>query len=1122
MGRRRKLKHLLLIIMSVLLILSSVSYIRPVYASTDGYKLSEAESFSSKSGSNLKVESCPDGGQSVGGTNDNQYLEYENFDFGSGISGATNFSARVAVKGSNAGGDIEIWIDGPNSTNGKKVGTLSVTATAPDNWNVYQTMSTDITEITGVHNVYLVLKVAAGKTYVANINWFQFSKSLNSIELIKLPTKTSYHIGESLDLTGLEVSGTYIDGTKRVEEIRASDVSGFNSSSSTTIQTLTITVRGKKVTFSVKINPKILQSIIAPKSITGVENGTAPSTVALGLPSNVVLVTDAGNVNAPVKWEIDSSGYNPALKDEQSFSITGLVNKPQDITNPNNVALSTQINVTVLASSTPEKDTSYKFSFMAISDTHSNVKGDSNDIILNEAMNDAVNNNVKSVSVVGDLTDYGTDAQYDTFMSTMNKYPELNRNYVFGNHDVRWMNGFETAKNRFLTHTGMPAVYFDKWINGYHFIYLATETDDKDSAYLSDTQLNWLKVKLAEGANKSKPIFLFVHQPLGNTVSMTRPEDGYQSDEVQDQKFKDIVGEYPQSVLITGHVHDDIRLPGTLYNKQYFSMIRDGAIKYFPSYSKEPGAQGLIFDIYADRVVINGRDFAKKSTIATWTINNYTQDALQADQQAPTVPSNITTKLVTDKKAILSWDASTDNFKGNVGVTGYEIFNGGTLIGSTTGRTNFEVTGLKANTTYQFTVKAKDAAGNVSEESSVINVTTLAFDPAPVNLTLNKTATANGSLIGNDPSKAVDGSAENGSKWSSNTNGDKWLMVDLGQDYDISRWIVKHSGEGGESLSLNTKNYKLQGSLDGTTWKDLDTVAGNVSNSTDRYFNKTNVRYVRLYITTPQNYAETGTANIYEFEVYGRSEDVDSPITTATTDGFIGDDVWNIKNVNVNFNAEDNLNGTGVKRIETRIDEGEWVTQNQLTLTSEGIHKVKYRAIDNTGNVEVTKQLIINIDKTGPIVTESVPVDGSIYENDGKITPKFKFADNLSGVDNNKTTITLDADPYKIETPIALYQLRLGLHSLVIYSVDNAGNIGTKTIQFKTIATYESIYGLVKRFADSEWIDNAGIANSLQEKLGNNNLKGFLNEVQAQSGKHITTEAAEYLLRDAQYLLSQQ
>ena len=184
------------------------------------------------------------------------------------------------------------------------------------------------------------------------------------------------------------------------------------------------------------------------------------------------------------------------------------------------------------------------------------------------------------------------------------------------------------------------------------------------------------------------------------------------------------------------------------------------------------------------------------------------------------------------------------------------------------------MTGLKKKKTYQFTVKARDAAGNVSAASSPLKVTTLAFDPAPVNLVLNKEVTANGSVVGYEPSKAVDGSAESGRKWSSNTTGDKWLMVDLGGNYDISRWVVKHAGEGGETLSLNTKNYKLQGSLDGTTWTDLDSVEGNVSNSTDRYIRKSTARYVRLYITTPQNYAETGTANIYEFEVYGGNDDV--------------------------------------------------------------------------------------------------------------------------------------------------------------------------------------------------------------------------------------------------------
>ena len=170
-------KSLLSFILIVAFLLNGIVGYTPVHAASDGYSLTEAESFSSKSGAYLKVENCPDGGQCIGGTNDNQYLVYNNFDFGSGANGATKFSARLSVKGSNAGGNIEIRLDSPT---GPLAGTLTVATTAPDNWNVYQTQSTDIANVTGVHDVYLVLKVAAGKTYVANLNWFQFSKTLDS------------------------------------------------------------------------------------------------------------------------------------------------------------------------------------------------------------------------------------------------------------------------------------------------------------------------------------------------------------------------------------------------------------------------------------------------------------------------------------------------------------------------------------------------------------------------------------------------------------------------------------------------------------------------------------------------------------------------------------------------------------------------------------------------------------------------------------------------------------------------------------------------------------------------------------------------------------------------------
>jgi chitodextrinase len=93
------------------------------------------------------------------------------------------------------------------------------------------------------------------------------------------------------------------------------------------------------------------------------------------------------------------------------------------------------------------------------------------------------------------------------------------------------------------------------------------------------------------------------------------------------------------------------------------------------------------------------------------------------DTQAPTAPTGLTASSITSSGVSLSWNAATDN----VAVSGYEVYNGTTKVNSTaiTG-TSYQVTGLAAGTTYTFTVKAVDAAGNVSPASSAVTVTTSA------------------------------------------------------------------------------------------------------------------------------------------------------------------------------------------------------------------------------------------------------------------------------------------------------------------------------------------------------------------------------------------------------------
>ncbi|MGW7369191.1 carbohydrate binding domain-containing protein [Streptomyces sp. NPDC054841] len=89
------------------------------------------------------------------------------------------------------------------------------------------------------------------------------------------------------------------------------------------------------------------------------------------------------------------------------------------------------------------------------------------------------------------------------------------------------------------------------------------------------------------------------------------------------------------------------------------------------------------------------------------------------DTQAPTTPGNLRSTGKSSSSVSLAWNASTDN----VGVTGYDVYRGSTLATTVTG-TGATVTGLAANTSYSFTVRTRDAAGNVSPASSAVSVTT--------------------------------------------------------------------------------------------------------------------------------------------------------------------------------------------------------------------------------------------------------------------------------------------------------------------------------------------------------------------------------------------------------------
>ena len=78
---------------------------------------------------------------------------------------------------------------------------------------------------------------------------------LENITITNPASKLIYNVGEALDISGLQVIGTYSDGSTKVETITTENITGFSSESPASNQMLSVTVKGKTVTYTVQIIP---------------------------------------------------------------------------------------------------------------------------------------------------------------------------------------------------------------------------------------------------------------------------------------------------------------------------------------------------------------------------------------------------------------------------------------------------------------------------------------------------------------------------------------------------------------------------------------------------------------------------------------------------------------------------------------------------------------------------------------------------------------------------------------------------------------------------------------------------------------------------------------------------
>jgi mannosyl-glycoprotein endo-beta-N-acetylglucosaminidase len=156
------------------------------------------------------------------------------------------------------------------------------------------------------------------------------------------------------------------------------------------------------------------------------------------------------------------------------------------------------------------------------------------------------------------------------------------------------------------------------------------------------------------------------------------------------------------------------------------------------------------------------------------------------------------------------------------------------------------------------------------------------------NYAFGKEAVASSFVPGETPAFALNEETRNNSKWCAVGAEPHWLMVDLGQEEIIDKFLLKHAEEGGESKEWNTRDFYIEVSSDNETWVKALDVKENTEGLTEHFIKPVRARYVRLTIT---NATQTGDSavRLYEFRVLGYKTHKTNKGAgkTATASGFV-------------------------------------------------------------------------------------------------------------------------------------------------------------------------------------------------------------------------------------------
>ena len=298
------------------------------------------------------------------------------------------------------------------------------------------------------------------------------------------------------------------------------------------------------------------------------------------------------------------------------------------------------------------------FEFQVVSDTHIRTNpADIHNRHFTGMLRDVAKTSPDSIGifVVGDMTDHGYAEEYAMMASLYAAEDGLPPLFLaLGNHDLR--NGAHNEKiDLFLQYATLPdgshpeSCHYDFWLSDHHFVFLGNDRmiNDVETTLFRETT-DWLDKTLAEDYEEGKPVFLFLHQSLYDTVAGSLEGQGWNG-VANETVLRDVLEKYPDVIMFNGHSHWVLDSERTAYPRSAVlpTIFNTSSVAYlWTSYDvitgvEQEGSEGYYISVYEDAVYVSGRDFVNGKWVAS------AQFAVPFEKKAEVPP--ITEPPITDE-----------------------------------------------------------------------------------------------------------------------------------------------------------------------------------------------------------------------------------------------------------------------------------------------------------------------------------------------------------------------------------------------------------------------------------------------------------------------------------------